>query len=143
MLFEQRIAFGAELNTSYLVYILVATVGLTVIVAKLMRPRRLLYDHIIFLLHLASFYYLSDALFRTLGWRTQSSTTVLDAVQAVYTALAFRRVYPWRTSQPAAGFVVDLACGAALFYVLNIISQVLQQVAAVYMMMPEAAKPAA
>ena len=136
---EQRIAFAMELNRSYLVWSLLGSVLLAVLTAKLFRPRRLLYDHVIFLLHLASFAYLSDAIFRTIGLRTVWGGWPLNVVQALYAVLAFRFVYPSRKLAPPLAWIWDLACGAVVFLVLHEANATLLRVFAVIHAMPPAA----
>lgn len=135
----QRMAFGAELNRGYLVYILLGTVALAVLAAKLMKPRRLLYDHVIFLLHLASFFYLSDAIIRSLGLRTGYGAYGLALIQGGYTVLSFRRVYAWKTDPVLKGLIVDLALGFGLFFAIDVIAGQLTQLAQLYLVLPPVA----
>ena len=107
--------------------------------AKVLRPRRLLYDHVIFLLHLASFAYLSDAIMRSVGLRTVFDGGLQTTVQALYSMVAFRVVYPSRSLPAAVAWPFDLACGAAIFYVIDLASSQLLKISAVHMVMPPVA----
>lgn len=136
---DQQVAFAMELNRGYLVWCLLGSLIGAVVTAKLLRPRRLFYDHVIFLLHLLSFAYLSDAIFRTVGLRTAFDGHLQTAVQAGYAVLAFRFVYATRWRIPWMAWLFDLVCGGVVFFVVHWLNAELLKVAAVVKVMPAAA----
>lgn len=61
------------------------------------------------------------------------------AIQALDAMVAFRVVYPSRSWPAAVAWPFDLACGAAIFYVIDLASAQLLKISGVHMVMPPAA----
>jgi hypothetical protein len=136
----EMIPFAAELNQKYLMWSLLLTQLGLVVVLKALRWRRLLYDHMIFVLHYASFAYFSDMVFRTFEARELLGGLPLLIIQSGYCAFAFRRVFPskWKRLPRAASYVFDLLQGLLVFAAMAVLLKLLIQVFAIIHVMPSA-----
>jgi uncharacterized protein DUF3667 len=138
--FEEMISFAVEINQKYLLWCLLLTQLGLVLVLKILRWRRFLYDHLIFVMHFASFAYFSDMIFRTFEIRSLVGGIPLVLIQSGYCAFAFQRVYAtqWKRLPRAIRFVLDLAQGLVVFAAMSVILKLLIQLATVYHVMPTA-----
>ena len=137
---EEVTPFAAEINQRYLMWSLLLTqVGL-VFVIKILRWKRLLYDHLIFVMHFASFAYFSDMIFRTFAIRGLVGGIPLLIIQSGYCALAFRRVYAtrWKRIPRPVLYLLDLVQGLVVFAAMAVLLKLLIQLASVFHVMPAA-----
>lgn len=132
--------FVAQIVQRYLMWCLLLTqIGL-VFVIKVLRWKRLLYDHLIFVMHFVSFAYFSDMIFRTIGILSLVGGVPLTLIQSAYCAFAFRRVYAmqWRPRIRFIPYVLDLVEGLVVFAAMTVLLQALYRIASIYYVMPAA-----
>lgn len=137
---QEMTPFGIEINKAYLVWCLLLTqIGLVFVLA-LLAWKRLLYDHLIFVLHFASFAYFSDMLFRLTSVRAWAGGIPMLIVQAGYCMLAFRRVYAIRAPRVPGlvRWLFDLGRGFLVYAAMAVILKYVMFLASAYHVMPAA-----
>jgi len=130
---SQELSFGVQHNKKFLVWLVLAGLLALTPVLKILRPRRLLYDHLVFVMHLGCFAYFSDFVFRLLQVRSFLGSWPQGLVQATYVTLAFRAVYAWKRP---IGLPIDLLCGVLLFVALDMVTSLFAQLSIIWMAMP-------